>query len=258
MPSLLLVPVRIRSLNAEFVVQHATGREEGCLAAGSRGLVGLASPAGGLQEKVPMSGLRLSRLVAVLVAMSIVAGGCHTFDSMFKTASHNGNCQDLGSSLPPAGLLNCQTDNSTLTYFTESSITATGNLRIDSRMLTQYEPTDLSVTEESSGDYSGGSETDIIFQQNSGLPSGVAGRAWCDDAVSSTKCDQHYVAYASATPPSSTICHEIGHSIGLTHGASADPAQLNTSSAFGCMQTPSSGGGSALTPEMTHQIDNTY
>jgi len=205
-----------------------------------------------------MKRMRALRLLVALVALATLGAGCHTFDSMFKTANNNSDCQDVGSSLPPAGLDYCQTDNSTLTYFTESSVTSTGNLRIGSRMSTQYDPTDLTVTEESSGDYSGGSETDIIFQQNSGLPSGVAGRAWCDDAVSSTRCDQHYVAYASSTPPSSTICYEIGHTIGLTHGASADPVQANDSAAFGCMQTPSSGGGSALTAEMTHQIDDTY
>lgn len=191
--------------------------------------------------------------IATLMITPITA---HTFDSMFKTSNTTWSCSDLGSSTPTSGLF-CRTDNSTLTYHTHSSLTTTGKSRLVSRMDNVFAPTDLSVTRHTKASYSGGSETDIIFLYRDDLPSGVAGRAWCDDAVSSTKCDQHYAAFADDTPSSSIVCHEAGHSIGLTHGAQASPAQSQTSSSLGCMKTPT-GGTNTLPSHITDQINDTY
>lgn len=205
--------------------------------------------------------------VAVLVlAMTLMfgtgyAGGTH-FDSMFKVLGNPPGtpwwCQDNGSSTPPnvSGRY-CRTDNSTLTYFTHSSLSSTGQTRVVSRMNNVYDPTDLTVIRHTTAKWSGSAETDIIFRQRSDIPSGFAGLAWCDDAVSSTRCDQHYAVFSSATPTSAVICHEAGHSIGLTHGANADPTYSNTSSLFGCMKNPT-GGTTTLTASITSQINATY
>ena len=116
---------------------------------------------------------------------------------------------------------------------------------------------DLSVIRHKSPVYSGGSETDIIFEYRTDMPDPYLGFAWCDDAVNSTKCDQHYVAFDAATPPSSTACHEAGHAIGLTHGSEASPSQNLTSSSLGCMKTPTDGT-ATLPSSVTDQINSTY
>ena len=113
------------------------------------------------------------------------------------------------------------------------------------------------MTRHTTASYSGSSETDIIFLYRDDLPQGTAGRAWCDDALSDLKCDQHYAAFANVTPPTSTICHEAGHSIGLTHGQQASPVQDQDSDSFGCMKTPSAGN-TTLPSHITDQINSTY
>ena len=195
----------------------------------------------------------LSVCVAVFMVTPISAD---TFDSMFKTSNTTWSCTDQGSNTPSVGRY-CQTDNSSLTYYTDSSLSHTGASRVVSRMNNVYAPTDLVVQRHTTAVYSSSSETDIIFLYRDDLPNGTVGRSWCDDAISSLKCDQHYAAFRDVTPPTSTICHETGHSIGLTHGAQASPVQDQDSELFGCMKTPSAGN-NTLTSQMTDQINNTY
>jgi len=197
------------------------------------------------------------RLTGVLSVLMLVSSACH-FDSMFKTGNTAWNCSDQGSSTPSVTSARfCRTDNSSLTYFVESSISSAGEVRIDSRMNNVYSPTDLSVTKQSSPSYSGGSATDIIFTQRN-LPAGYLGLTWCDDAVDSSKCDQHYVAFGDDTPYSSVACHEAGHAIGLTHGAEASPTISNDDATnLGCMVTPNDGT-MTLPTEITDQINSTY
>jgi hypothetical protein len=47
----------------------------------------------------------------------------------------------------------------------------------------------------SSARYSGDAETDIIMQQGTALPASDNGFTWCNDAVTSRRCDQHYNQY---------------------------------------------------------------
>ena len=200
-------------------------------------------------------------ILLCLAAVSLLLAGsaaAQNFDSMFKTDNTWWNCIDLGSDTPdPSEISFCQTDNSTLTYYTDASLSTTGSARVESRMTAVYDPTDLSVIRHTNPVYSGGSETDIIFEHRTDLEAGLAGRAWCDDAVNSTRCDQHYAAFASATPAASVVCHEAGHAIGLTHGSEASPSQSQTSESLGCMKTPS-GGTTSLPSAITDQINSTY
>ena len=206
----------------------------------------------------------LRRRIVVLLCLAAASfllirpAAAQTFDSMFKTDNTWWNCTDLGSDTPdPSDAFFCQTDNSDLTYYTDTSLTTTGAARVESRMNSVYDPTNLSVIRHTSPVYSGGSETDIIFEYRTSVPYPYLGLAWCDDAVSSTRCDQHYVAFDSATPHSATACHEAGHTVGLTHGSEASPAQNQTSSSLGCMKSPT-GGTKTLPSSITDQINDTY
>jgi hypothetical protein len=171
-------------------------------------------------------------------------------DNMFPTANTRWGCVD--GRQPGANF--CQTDNSALTVFRESSLSAAGKANVFNALQRNYQPTDLTVSYPGSPSYTGSNETDIIYRRGS-VPSGADGVAWCDDAVSSVKCDQHYVQFRYATPGEALACHETGHAVGLTHGGNASPRLSNTDGRLGCMRTPVSGGLGAQNVEM---INGTY
>jgi hypothetical protein len=155
------------------------------------------------------------------------------------------------------GSLYCQTDNNALTFGLET-MTSTQRTVFRNVMSGQYNPTDLNTSEQSPIAYTGSSETDIVFQV--GDPGGgLNGITWCNDSISSTKCDQHYVRIVSSrvTSTASTPCHETGHAVGLTHGANAAPVQSNDNTNLECMRTP----GTSVTTLGAHnaaQINGAY
>lgn len=138
----------------------------------------------------------------------------------------------------------CQTDNAALTFFSESSLDATSKGTVTSVLVNQFDPTDIDVRWESPPLYTGSAETDVIYQVNpTVLPPGVSGWTFCDDPISSTRCDQHYVVFYSNFWARTVTCHETGHAVGLTHGQQAAPAISNTDPSLACMV---SGGSNAL------------
>ena len=92
----------------------------------------------------------------------------------------------------------------------------------------------------------GTGETDLIMDEVEldhyfpGL--GVLGVAWCDNAINSTVCDQHYAFLDDDITPhyggtgfTVSACHEIGHTVGLTHPVDAAPSQPFFDPSFRCM-----------------------
>jgi hypothetical protein len=158
-------------------------------------------------------------------------------DSMFKTATYGPNC--TGST--DGSTTYCQTDNSSFTYFRQSSLSATAQTNIATVLGQLYNPTDLTVIPENPPSYTGGSETDVIYQVNGTLPPTTNARTWCNDAVNTLQCDQHYVAFRSNTYAvnNAIACHETGHATGLTHGQEAAPPVSQSDPLLGCMAVPS-------------------
>ncbi len=156
----------------------------------------------------------------------------HGPDSIYPTSSL-GACIDGG-----IGDAFCLSDNSTLTVFREASIGATGRTNIASALNNQFNPTDLTVSYDTSASYSGSAETDIIYQHGTGVPAGLSGIAWCDDAISAIRCDQHYIRFTSANPGTALSAHETGHAVGLAHPNNADPPQAPNDALFQTMVTP--------------------
>jgi hypothetical protein len=191
-------------------------------------------------------------LLAVLCA-GIAASTAGAYDNMYKTANYGPDCHD-GSIYETF----CQTDNATLTWFEQSSVTDTGQTNIRSVLEGPFEDTVLSISRDGTPSYSGGAETDIIYQQGS-LQSPFIGYTWCNDAVSDTRCDQHYVRFLHATPSTKLACHESGHAVGLTHGQDAAPRTGNGDDTLHCMQTPIDEVTSAtLGDHQKSEITNTY
>ena len=178
-------------------------------------------------------GRRWMALVAVLaVAPAAAALGSHV-DSMYFTLNYAPGCTD-GS--PGSGF--CQTDNATLVVHRGGNLTQTGKDNIAWTLNNSWDTTDLNVSYDSTPVTSGSAETDIMYTVNPGVvPGTLDGITWCDDAVTSEKCDQHYVAFDTATPYRALACHETGHSVGLTHGQQAFPQISNGDDSLACMTT---------------------
>jgi hypothetical protein len=179
-------------------------------------------------------------VLAVAVGTSVSAAFAHhaNVDNMYKTANAQWTCSN--------GSFFCRTDNSSLFWAAENSVSDEGRANIQWWMEAILEPTDLTVTEELPV-YTGSAETDIIFRVVPMLPGEAWGMTWCQDAVSTARCDQHYMDFSAqrllefgfaATPPASLICHETGHAIGLTHGYDAAPRISDLDGNLGCMMTP--------------------
>ncbi|MGC3000162.1 hypothetical protein ACPF8X_17795 [Streptomyces sp. G35A] len=168
-----------------------------------------------------------------LAAGTVVVQAAYT-DNIYPTANYSPTCRDGDQ-----GDTFCQTDNRTLTVYREGSLTATEKKTISRAVKDYYGPTDLVVKIESRGVYSGGAETDIVYKAKT-LPRSKIGIAWCDDSVSSRKCDQHYVAFNKNNDGigpinKSDACHETGHAVGLTHGPEANPRKDLRDNRLGCM-----------------------
>jgi hypothetical protein len=175
---------------------------------------------------------RLAVVALVLAAelVFVVAAWGHHTDNMFRTASWSADC----STDTP-----CQSDNSTLTYFRQSSLNATSQWNVQNVLTTKYGPTDLSIVEEAPPVYSGGAETDIVYQVNGQLaPQGLT---VCDDPISSLKCDQFFVIFRDNPNYASNnaiACHETGHAVGLLHGQQASPVRANSDQSLECLAIP--------------------
>ena len=172
----------------------------------------------------------VAAVLFVLIAVVPSALAAIQFDSIFQTPARSYSCSDGG------GI--CRTDNTALTAFAESSLSASGRAMVAAVLNDEFGPTDFTITIESSGTYSGSNETDIIAAHDPNIV-GADGQAWCNDAVTSTQCDQHYTVYRHASPWYSIVCHENGHAVGLVHGDEADPWQDASDPELGCMGTAS-------------------
>lgn len=169
----------------------------------------------------------------VLAAVFAPAAAADHVDSMYKTTNFNPNCS--GATL--FGNF-CQTDNSALTVYRTPSINAQGQSNI-AAALVYYNNTNLNVSYPANPTYTGSDETDIIYESRADVPGTALAWTWCDDAVSTTRCDQHYTAFRSSQPSVNNACHETGHAVGLTHGGNAAPQIPDDDSSLGCMRIPS-------------------
>lgn len=135
----------------------------------------------------------------------------------------------------------CQTDNATLTYYMDSGGTdqleAEDKNIVRAMLASEYSPTDLAVSYDSTPSWSGSAETDIYYSEGA-VPGSDEGITFCNDnSPGNYKCDQQYVRIEGGgyyTPGLS--CHETGHAVGLLHGNLSYPAVPMQDSRLGCMK----------------------
>ncbi len=168
---------------------------------------------------------------AATVMLAPTVAQAQSIDNMYPTGNYYPSCYD--GSLSQGHF--CQTDNADLSVYLQGTLSAGAKSTIKSSLSSYYSPTDLAVSVKSSGVYSGSSETDIIYQSGT-LSDSYIGMTWCDDAVTGTKCDQHYIRFnKNFGINKSDACHETGHAVGLTHGNNASPRVSPNNTIVGCM-----------------------
>lgn len=149
-------------------------------------------------------------------------------DAIMPTANYATTC---GAGISANSV--CQTDNAGVSYYMDSSgeyelesvdrsITSTAAEKWDSA-------TALTVTYDSSPSFSGSAETDVIVQEGAfGYPDNYHGITWCNDPISSTRCDQHYIRMRGNNAINAFVAmHEFGHAWGLLHPGSWAPARAD-------------------------------
>lgn len=199
---------------------------------------------------------------ALWVAQPATATLAATYDLVVPSGNYYLTTCANSTASDPHGY--CKTDNSSVYYYVQSSVSSSMKSRVASA-LGEYASTDLSVTYDSSPVYSGSGETDIIYQ-TANLDAGVYGLTWCDDAVNSSswECDQQYVRFNSdsGTPMDAVLaCHESGHAVGVMHGVFGSPSVAsNDTSIMGCGRTPYTTGSAAqhVSSEVKDSINASY
>ncbi|CUR54913.1 exported hypothetical protein [metagenome] len=210
----------------------------------------------------------LRGMVPVFVALASVAVGAGAATAI-DIISYTGNPDNICAQQPSTGTVSnpgvCRTDNSSWTYYMDSS--GEFMLEPEDRAVTTNgmeawdNATVVTASLDSSPTFSGNAETDVIFQEGKipGFPDWVDGATWCEDRVNGTdyQCDQHYVRIRGAGVYSKwLVAHESGHSLGLVHGTEAQPPTTGTASVMGIMTTGSLPSSLGATP--IAKVDGTY
>lgn len=125
----------------------------------------------------------------------------------------------------------CRTDNSTVYYYIDSQgafkVNADGLGPIVDAMNAWGDNTDVNVVYDADPTFSGAGETDAVWRQFV-YSDDTLGVTTCMDRVDGTRnqCDSHYLEISPYGGWNQKVTrHEMGHALGLVHGAQAAPVQ---------------------------------
>lgn len=215
--------------------------------------------------RIRITFIAVGALVLAMLAQTQSFAAPGDIDNLVPSGYYNTPCTQIMAGAWSIASV-CQTDNASLNYYMDSNgqyeLEAGDRAAVQTALINQYAPTDLSVGYDSSPTFSGAGETDIVFQEGDDVPQGYAGITWCDDRVdgSTYACDQQFVRIRGGGYYNSIrACHETGHAVGLLHGSDSSPLVGDLDSRLGCMRTPTSSISDwELGANQVWQINNRY
>jgi hypothetical protein len=158
-----------------------------------------------------------------------------SIDNIVPTANYSFDCRTGENGTV------CQSDNASVSYYMDSG--GANKLEDDDKRVvrdviaSEYAPTDLAFSYDSTPSWSGDSETDIYYSEAS-VPGSAEGITFCNAvAPRAYRCDQQYVRIEGGghyTP--GLACHETGHAFGLLHGNRSYPQVGMQDNRLGCMK----------------------
>lgn len=128
-------------------------------------------------------------------------------------------------------------DGATHNYCYFASVNSDLREAIAEAMWSALDPTHATVDFFSSCKLSGSGETDVVWREAN--LDGAAGQEICEDYDNGDHCDQYYLTLDHTAinagsndeiDEAQTACHELGHSVGLTHGGSSSDCMINDGS----------------------------
>lgn len=168
----------------------------------------------------------------------LAAAAAPAVDAIIPTANHDNQCLAGTSSNPAPGAAACRTDNATVYWYMAKagdSYELAGDYALEEvdrepiRWIMEniYEPTNLTITYDSTPVFSGAGETDVaIYEGSTGFAESTVGRTWCNDPQNGTAhlCDQEMIMIRGGGRITRiTSSHEMGHAVGLVHPVNASP-----------------------------------
>ncbi len=184
-----------------------------------------------------MWALRSVRVVCATLGLLLLpataAWAVTSTDNLVPTANYDKWCQNADV---------CKTDNASVWYYMDSggdnALESDDKEQVNIVIKYEYQPTDLTVSYDSTPTFSGDAETDWYITEAtvSGDANGVA---VCNDPDWwSYECDQHHITIEPGYWTPGLVCHELGHGVGLTHGDMASPKVDLEDPVLGCMKKP--------------------
>ncbi len=200
-----------------------------------------------LQQRVVVALLSTGFLLSVGLPTLATHG---SFDGLVPTSNYPFSA--CSTSTPVV----CQTDNTELTVFRGSTLSAAASNNITTALNSWYDITDLNV-QYGVGYTTNGSPTDVAYGISGSVPAGNVAYYYCAIGAGGWKCDQGIVNFIDNSWATKGIaCHETGHAVGLVHGQYGVPSLSNEDTRLECMRVP--------TPDIgngdwnRHQINDAY
>lgn len=158
-------------------------------------------------------------------------------DTVIPTSNYSPECY---VSFPDGTV--CKTDNASVYYYMDSVDEyklESDDRAIVTNSINRYQPTDLTITYDSTPVFTGEAETDVIYQEGStGFPNWLNGLTWCNGRDPGTlyECDQTYIRIRAGMIGYRIATHESGHAFGLLHGNESAPRKDQCASIMGVMR----------------------
>ncbi|MFK5635655.1 hypothetical protein [Ornithinimicrobium sp. LYQ103] len=176
------------------------------------------------------------------------------FDNLYPTANYSPSCGD-------GAAVNCQADGTYHSFYIHSSVPSLFRTGLRAAF-NDLGTTDIDTVELTWSDFN--QTYDDVYIYGLQLGNFTAGRAICRYAVNTRVCNAWRMELDTEALPSgyefakALTYHEGLHTVGMTHGGNAAPAQTDTDADLGCLRTPVVSGSRFIGNHNINQINAFY